>query len=545
MYGYKKNGLIAGEYDENCAARCYNGVFVGKKSEGVTAFRGIPFALPPTGARRWKRPLPPEMSDNVYEAFYNGAAAIQTKLKSERASLFYQSEDCLYLNVWTADNYQGQKRPVMVFIHGGNYGWGGTADPLYDGYNFVKAHPDVVLVTIAYRVGIAGFMDFSEVPGGDAYKESGNVGLLDQIYALKYIKENIAGFGGDPDNVTVFGESAGGGSVSLLPLIPEAKGLFRRIIAESGSVVLTYSKQECLPLTRELMKAVSAKSMDDLLALSEEQLEAANKILKGNNNFPERDGVILPEDPYASYDKGEAYPVDMLAGTNADELRYWIQDVGGLVPYRHLSHLLFGMMLKQLDNDGKHRAKQFIRLQKERGLKGKPWQVTEFFNEMLFRLPALRQGEAHAKNGNKFYLYYWKYPSAKKYLGACHAVELAYVFNNLTDTIYTGDNIHATLAKNVQNMWVNFAKTGDPSTGVIKWEPYTEKAHNTVILDSTVRAEKEWREEEKKCLEPLLKYYFNGNSIAPSTDPKKILIPAAIILGGAAAAAVILYFLLR
>ncbi len=543
MTEYKPNREINGDYDVSRAARCQNGIFVGKENGGVTAFCGIPFALPPVGALRWKEPSPVAPCDKVYEAYHFGPSAIQTKLSSERASFYRQSEDCLYLNVWTADGFQGQARAVMVFIHGGNYGWGGTADPLYDGHNFVSAHPDTVLVTTAYRVGVTGFMDFSEVPGGEEYKNSGNLGLLDQIRALEYVKDNIKSFGGDPDNVTVFGESAGGGSVSLLPLIPKAKGLFRRVIAQSGSVALTYGREECLPLTRVLLKETGAKSMKDLLALSEEQLMKVNEKLNPNNNFPERDGVTLPPDLYAAYENKEAFPVDMLAGTNADELRYWIQDVGGLVPYRHISHVLFKTVRKRLDESDKARADGFLRMLEKKGMRGKAWRITEFFNELIFRLPAIRQGEAHAKNGNGFYLYYWDYPSAHPHLKACHAVELAYVFNNLHDTIYTGDNIDSELARRVQNMWVSFAKTGDPSADGVKWEPYTDNSHITMVLGGKIRPEKDWHEDEKKCLEPLLKYNFNGNSIAPSVNLKLVAAITGVII--CAAAAFILWWFLR
>ena len=536
MEEYRPNRPVEGEYDKSCAAKCLNGIFVGKESEGVTAFRGIPFALPPVKELRWKKPVPAGPSDAVFEALYNGPTSIQTVLDSERASFYRQSEDCLYLNVWTAGGFSGQKRAVMVFIHGGNYGWGGTADPLYDGQNFVKAHPKIVLVTVAYRVGITGFIDFSEVPGGEEYTYSGNLGLLDQICALRYIKENIASFGGDAENITIFGESAGGGSVSILPLIPEAKGLFSRVIAQSGSVALSYSRKECLPLTRELMKKAKAKSMKDLLALTEEQLIAVNKKLKGNNNFPERDGVILPEDLYASYDDAGAFPVDMLEGTNADELRYWILDVGGVTIYRHMSRMLFGSVLKQLEKQDKARAKSFIELQKSKGVSGRPWQITEFFNDLIFRLPAIRQGEAHAKNGNRVFVYYWDQPSALPNLGACHAVELAYVFNNTEDTIYTGGGVNKELAERVQNMWVSFAEKGDPSTEDVKWEPYSETSRNTMILGKNIHAEKDWKEQERQCLAPLLKYHFNGNSTAPLVDIKKVLITAGAIAAVAAAA---------
>ena len=405
MVLYQADRRIDGEYDLRCAAKCVNGTFVGRSRDGVTEFRGIPFALPPTGERRWKKPLPAPADSGVYEAFCGAPSPIQTELASERASFFRQSEDCLYLNVWTADGFEGQKRAVMVFIHGGSYGWGGTADPLYNGYNFVKAHPDIVLVTIAYRIGLMGFMDFSEVPGGEAYRESGNLGLLDQICALRYIRGNIGGFGGDRDNVTVFGESAGGGSVSLLPLIPEAKGLFSRIIAESGSVALTYSRKECRNLTRMLLRETGAKNMAELAALSEETLKAVNEKLNPYNNFPERDGVVLPADPYDAYERWEAFPVDMMIGTNADELRYWILDMGSELRYRLMSGFMLNRTLRRVGEEDRKRVRAFMEKQPGTDPLDRPWKITELFNELLFRLPAVRQAEAHAANGNAVYMY--------------------------------------------------------------------------------------------------------------------------------------------
>ena len=544
MEAYQPNRPIAGDYDPACAARCGNGTFVGRTREGVTVFRGIPFAAPPVGPLRWREPAPVRSSDGVFEALHNGPTAIQTKLDSERASFYYQSEDCLYLNVWTADGFAGQKRPVMVFIHGGNYGWGGTVDPLYDGHNFVKAHPGVVLVTIAYRVGIFGFMDFSEVPGGEAYSTSGNLGLLDQICALRWLQNNLPAFGGNPRCVTVFGESAGAGSVSLLPLIPAAGGLFRRVIAQSGSVALTYSREECLPLTRKLLKAAKATRMEELLALSEKQLKAINETVGTVNNFPERDGVLLPKKLYEAYERGLAQPVELLIGTNADELRYWILDVGGLVPYRQMSYVLFDSTVKQMRGEDRQRAEVFLRRQAERGLRARPWQITEFFNELLFRLPAVRQAEAHAAHGNRTYMYYWRQPSAIPHLRACHAVELAYVFGNLHETIYTGTGADAALSAQVQQMWVNFATRGDPSVDGLPWKPYSRAARHTMLLGGDSRLEQDWREPERKSLTPLLSYHINGNSTDLSVDYTPILKAAAIAVG-AGLTAFLLWRLLR
>ena len=360
------------------------------------------------------------------------------------------------------------------------------------------------------------------MPGGEAYRESGNLGLLDQICALRYIRGNIGGFGGDRDNVTVFGESAGGGSVSLLPLIPEAKGLFSRIIAESGSVALTYSRKECRNLTRMLLRETGAKNMAELAALSEETLKAVNEKLNPYNNFPERDGVVLPADPYGAYERGEAFPVDMMIGTNADELRYWILDMGSELRYRLMSGFMLNRTLRRIGEEDRKRVRAFMEKQPGTDPLDRPWKITELFNELLFRLPAVRQAEAHAANGNAVYMYYWKYPSSIGKLGACHAVELAYVFNNLEETIYTGEGICEPLAEQVQEMWANFARTGDPSAGGLAWEPFSAESGNTMLLDETCGMASGFRQEDRRLLFPLLDYYFNGNMEADREDgPKK------------------------
>ena len=205
---------------------------------------------------------------------------------------------------------------------------------------------------------------------------------------------------------------------------------------------------------------------------------------------------------------------------------------------------MIGSTLKQLAKADKARAKSFIELQKSKGLRGKTWRITEFFNELIFRLPAIRQGEAHAKNGNRVFLYYWDQPSAIPDLKACHAVELAYVFNNTEDTIYTGGGVNKELARQAQKMWVNFAVNGDPSTDNVKWEPYSETSRSTMILGQNTRVEKDWKEQERKCLTPLLKYNLNGNSAAPSVDIKKILIIAGAVIA-AVGSAVLLWLLFR
>ena len=501
------NRRITGDYDGDLAVTCHNGTFVGTRQDNVITFKGIPYAVQPTGEYRWK-PVPVAREDDgVYEAYYYGKSPIQTEAESERASYYEQGEECLHLNIWNNQKNSDNKKPVMVFVHGGSYGWGGTSDPIYDGQNFAKAHDDVILVTIGYRTGIMGFIDLSSFPDGNEYKESGNLGLLDQVTALRWIQKNISAFGGDPNNVTLFGESAGAGSAALLPLIEGTQGLFHRYIAQSGSIALTYSKEECQKLTEKLKKATGATSVADLQALDTESLKEINEKLNDYAIFPERDGIVIPEDLYGAYENGAARDIDIMIGTNEDEIRYFIQEVGGVNNYKLVIPVLYENNLKVISKQDRDNIWiAFRKFKMERA-----WRLSEFYNEVLFRLPAIAMAESHARVGGNTYMYYWKYPSAIPNWGACHAVELAYIFNNLDQTIYTGDNIDPNLAANVQEMWVNFAKTGNPSTADLEWKKYDPIQRETMLLDSNCRMEKNPKALQRELLSSLNRYYFNGN----------------------------------
>jgi len=537
LAGYGRNSRISGEYNLKLSAKCHNGTFVGIKEKNVIAFKGIPYAKPPVKNLRWKPPVMADTDDGIYEAFYFGHSPIQTPWPSEEASYYPNSENCLTLNVWTSAEEEISKgnKAVMVFFHGGSYGWGGTSDPIYNGCNLINDNPDIVLVTVGYRIGIMGFIDFSDVPGGEDYKYSGNLGLLDHVCALKWIHTNIQAFGGDKHNITIFGESAGGGTVSLLPVMQSATGLFNKVIAESGSVALTYSKKECKPLTQKLLKLSGCCDMDDLMALSEEKLAEINMTLNDFNNFPERDGIVIPSDPYKYYEKGMTKDITFMIGTNSDETRYWIREMSyssnafiGNLAFRLGIPVMFHNNLKIIEKTDHQYAYDFFEKLSGRKL----WRIVEFYNDLLFRVPAVKEACEHSKNGGKSYMYFWKYPSSHKNLGACHAVELSYVFNNLDVTCYTGDNVDKKLAGEVQQMWTNFARCGDPSTANVKWEPYSENNRNTAILDKEIHFEKDPLGSRRKALEPLLKYYINGNcnDLSFSVVPVGYKI-AAIVLG--------------
>ncbi len=503
---YGENHELESNPDKEHSISCYNGTFVPRVKDNISIFRGIPFALPPIKENRWKKPLPVMKSDKIYEAYYNAHSPIQTLIASERASLYPQSEDCLYLNVWVNHENQNKNKPIMVFIHGGSYGWGGTADPLYDGYNFITLHPDVILITIAYRTGIFGFIDFSYLKDSEEYSDTPNLGLLDQIEALKWINSNGDKFGGDIHNITIFGESAGGGSVSLLPLIKEARGLFHKVIAESGSLALTYSKEDCKALTDKLVELTGLDNARDIAKLPIEKLIEVNKTLNDLNNFPMRDDKLIPSDPYKAYLEEDISDIKMIYGTNANEMNYWIGELGSLFAYSFGMPIKFEHDINLLSQEDKALVEQFMNYLDDNKIN----KISEFYNEIMFRLPAVLQAENLFKNNGHAYMYYWKKKSSIPHYKACHAVELAYVFNNVDDTIYTGEQADFNMSLKISNMWVNFAKTGNPSVKNISWKEYDLTHRHTLIVDSnSIEVISDPLKKQREILFPIVKYMIN------------------------------------
>jgi para-nitrobenzyl esterase len=252
--------------------------------------------------------------------------------------------------------------------------------------------------------------------------------------------------------------------------------------------------------------------MNELTAIDENKYKEINEELNDYNNFPKRDEFILPVDLYKEYELGKGKDIDMLLGSNKDEVRYWINEMdyysilSGKFIYEHGFPILFENNLKRLNDEERKNVDEFM----DRLDDKKIWKITEFYNELLFRIPMNKQAELHSNAGGNTYVYHWKYPGEDETIGACHAIELSYVFNNLQEKIYTGNKINPELAKEVQEMWINFAKYGDPSTSKHKWEQYNSQTRKTMILDEKIYMEEDYKKEQRLLIEPLLKYYFNG-----------------------------------
>ena len=512
LYGENRK-ITDGNYYKSLAVKCINGTFVGRKTDNVIAYKGIPFVgEQPVGEHRWKAPIDIVPDDGIYEAYYNAKSPCQVDDEWQRASLYPRGEDCLYLNVWKADD-GAVKKPVMVWIHGGAFEVGGTVEPREEGTNFVRENPDVILVYIEYRLGVFGFFHLSHLPDGADYPDAQNLGLMDQMMALKWIHNNIAAFGGDPDNVTIFGESAGGGSVSLLPLIEGSHNYFQRVIAQRGSVCFSRSEAEAIACTNEVMSALGCKTVADLQKVDIEKLvEAADAITL--RVFPERDGKFLPLDAYEAYANGAAKDLDFMQGCNKDEMNYFLVCAGGPEPFMDFLNERLTTNLTRLTAEERALVESFYK-----DVKGEAYDpLCRLYNQIWFIAPVFRQAENQTKAGGKTYNYYFTVESSVPLMKSGHAVELSTVFNHPEQTFVTGRTFDATFSKTLRRMWVQFAKTGNPSLSASEspdgkakeWPLYDLENKQLMIFDEfNIHPEKE---SQRKILDWdrtyfLTKYY--------------------------------------
>ena len=519
LYGENKR-ITDGNYDKSLAVKCINGTFVGRKTENVIAYKGIPFVgRQPIGDLRWKAPVDCVPDDGVYEAYYMGKSPYQVDDISQIASLYMRGEDCLYLNVWKADEPSEEKKPVMVWIHGGAFEVGGTSEPREECTNFVKENPDVIVVSITYRLSVFGFFHLSHLPDGKDYPDAQNLGLMDQMMALKWVHENIAFFGGDPDNVTIWGQSAGGGSVTLLPLIEGSHAYFHRVIAESGTPVFTRSTEEAIGCTNELMEILGCKTVADLQKLDPQEFVDAADVLT-LRVWPERDGKFLPLNPYEAYADGAAKDLDILQGCTKDELGYFVFGFG-LYFYNEWAKGCQEKKLAQLTDEEKALVESFcqdgkggdyVYSSEERAC------FARLFDHIVFIAPLFRMSENQTTAGGKSYTYYFTVESSWPLLKSGHAVELSEIFNHPEETLVTGRSFDETFSKTMRKMWVQFAKTGDPSLSAEispdgkahEWPLYDLENKEVMVFDEfDIHPEKE---SERKIIDWdrtyfLTKYY--------------------------------------
>ena len=457
---YGENKRITGDYDKALAVKCINGTFVGKKTDGVIVYKGIPFVgKQPVGELRWKAPVDCIPDNGVYEAFYNGKSSWQAE--GDPSSFYVRGEDCLYLNVFKADD-SGTKKPVMVWIHGGAFETGGSIE--YDSHNLVKENPEVIVVVVAYRLGALGFLHLSHLSDGADYPDAQNLGLLDQVASLKWVHENIANFGGDPDNVTIFGESAGAGSCTMLPLIKGSQKYFKRVIAESGAPSQSQSTEEAIACANEIMAAFGCKTVADLLKIDAETF--TNKVAEMFGIFntlqvrtiPERDGRILPLNPWEAYASGAAKDIAFLHGCNKDEMNTF-STLFGAEFWKAWIYSRENQRYAQLSDKEKSLLESYYNSLQGGDLE----RATDIFSQSWFIASQIRLSEEIAKAGGKSYTYYFRAESSVAGIKSGHAIEVAIIFASREDTSLSGRLFDETFCKTMRKMWVQFAKTGNPS----------------------------------------------------------------------------------
>ncbi len=464
----------------------------GVSAEGVTRFLGVPFAAPPTGEARFRPPRPPQPWTGVRTADTFGHSAPQTSDLLDRVlglGDLPRSEDCLTLNVWTPA-CDDRHRPVLVWVHGGAFVTGSGATPWYDGSRLAR-RGDVVVVTLNYRLGALGFLHLADLAGED-WAGSGNLGLLDMIAALAWVRDNIGAAGGDPDNVTVFGESAGGCAVAALLAAPAARGLFARAIAQSPSLTQLRTRTHATEMAERFLGAVGldAGRAERLRDLPVDDLLAAQHHLAaelGREVFtafaPTPDGTVLPCPVDEALRAGAAGGRPVLVGTTADEMQ--------LFTFADPS-------FASLDRSGVvERARPWLGdradaavAHYERLLPGAtPGQVAAAMaTDVGFLAPAVGLArDLVAAGGTVYrYLFSWRSPAFGGVLGACHGLELPFVFDNLHAPgveFFTGAGAdRQLLADAMSSAWVHFARTGAPSSDGA-WAPWDPVGRTTMVFD--------------------------------------------------------------
>ena len=455
---------------------------------GVRAFKGIPFAAPPVGELRWRAPQPVTKWAGVRAADQFGNVCLQPKgvgrlnVSVDLPGSPAASEDCLYLNVWTAASSSSERRPVMVWIFGGAYAEGAGSSPHNDGE--ALARKGVVVVTFNYRLGPFGFFSHPELTKESGHDASGNQALMDAIAALRWVQTNSAAFGGDPRNVTIFGESAGAAMAAALVGSPRAAGLFRRAISESGAWMglavgpMRTRRQAEQPTGRRGGVPPAPMSLAELRAKPAEEV---SRTLLGAGMIV--DGWIIPEDESLTFGQGRQQAVDVLVGSNKDE--------GTFAP--DVTATAWTNRVRQRWGD---MADDYLKLypagSDEEATRSSR---TAFRDELAWHMRLY--ASLQVKRGNRAYWYFFTHeppyaPSARN-LQATHAVEIPYVFNNLrpprvfpdasSPNLASASASERALADRVSSYWVNFARTGDPNLrGLPRWPAFGAARAAPMIL---------------------------------------------------------------
>lgn len=503
-------------------ALCTNtesGIVQGHWEDRTVSYKGIPYAAAPNEDLRFRPPQPAKSWNGVLDAAAYKPNCPQVKdpleeypnkgrtvtMGGETVEI-YDNEDCLYLNIWTPAADQ-KKRPIMVFIHGGAFVVGSASSDFYNGKKI--ANQDIVVVTLNYRLGLFGFLELGELD--KRYSGSGNNGLRDQIAAIQWVKRNASSFGGDPDNITIFGESAGSASVTALLATEKPTNLFKRAIAQSGAANIIHSPTVARQASKDILAAGNFKSLDKLLESSTLQLLSAQQIAYAQSEIGDRlfapfiDGHVIKDNPNTLISAGNARGISLMAGANQNEMNYWSiydsklrnmftdeTDFGPASPLitDHYRKTLENKLHETLDD-------KYSVIMKETN----PSKLRQAQNDDFVMIQPMRKMvELQQPHNSNVYLYRFKWKIPQKYLpagspdlGAVHALEIPFVFGHLDLTWVPGGQEYSEdpntdakkLSEQMMAAWTNFARTGNPNgNGVPEWPEYDLTYRRTMIWDN-------------------------------------------------------------
>ncbi len=460
------------------------------KDGNIHIFKGIPFAAAPVGKLRWQAPHPAKPWTTVLSCTAFGPSPMQPApapfsmwTKEFLIADAPISEDCLYLNLWTGAQSSNEKRPVIVWIYGGGFSSGGSSAPIYDGEAMAKK--GIIFVSINYRVGIFGFFAHPELTKESGRNASGNYGLMDQVAGLQWVKKNIAAFGGDPDNVTIAGQSAGSMSVNCLVASPLCRNLMKKAIAESGASFASSPIRGAITLQAAEQDGVKTAAALKVNSLAELRNLPAETILKAQQGIrgPIVDGYVLPQSIAEIFEAHKENPVALLTGWNEDE---------GLIfgPIKNAT-----AYTKDINEHYGTDAATLLRFYPAENDTAASISQLKLSRDMIFGAQNYTWANIQSDHGSKVYVYRFtrKVPATGEYVkyGAFHTGEVPYAYDNLQFVNRPWLNTDHHLAKTMSDYWSNFAKTGNPnSNGLPEWPAYNRSTKMIMVLGDNPMAKK-------------------------------------------------------